>query len=180
MTGITAETFAGGYAGDPATATRRGRVAAALDDVRKKLTSSASSKCGLDGELLRLFAKGRRIGPRLGRTRRSGCRGCRQWVAINTVLIWLALDFSALGVAYRIAGKLLGCWRNHSRRQPLASQICRRRNAPGNCRARQSFGSSANPATPSSSSFAFHPIFARCRNERGDLRLRFHPRWLAP
>ncbi|HEY8032113.1 MAG TPA: ATP-binding protein [Methylocella sp.] len=108
MTGITAETFAGGCAGDPATATRRGRVAAALGEVRKKLTSSASSKCGLDDELLRLFAKGRRSsGPALAVLGGVAAVASAKWVAINTVLIWLALDFSALGVAYRIAGKLL-------------------------------------------------------------------------
>ena len=28
-------------------------------------------------------------------------------VATNAVLIWLALDFAALGAAYRLAGKLL-------------------------------------------------------------------------
>jgi two-component system cell cycle sensor histidine kinase PleC len=99
MTDVTAEIIARGCAGDPAAAVR---------EAREKLTSSASCECGFDVELLRLFAKGyRSSGPAMAVLRAVAAAAAATWVATNAVLIWLALDFAALGVAYRLAGKFL-------------------------------------------------------------------------
>ncbi|MGH6857521.1 MAG: sensor histidine kinase, partial [Methylocella sp.] len=107
MTDVTAEFIARG-AGDPAAATRRGRLAAEVRESREKLRSSASCQCGFDIELLRLFAKGRRSsGPAMAVLGGVAIAAAATWVAIDAVLIWLALDFAALGVAYWIAGKFL-------------------------------------------------------------------------
>ncbi len=108
MTDVTAEIIARGCAGDPAAATRRELLAAAVCDMREKLTSSASSQCGFDAELLRLFAKGRRSsGPAMAVLGAVAAAVATEWVAMDAVLIWLALDFAALGAAYRIAGEFL-------------------------------------------------------------------------
>jgi len=106
MTDATAETIARGRAGDPAGATRRGRLAAEVREAREKLTSAC--QCGFDVELLRLFAKGRRSsGPAMALLRAVAATAAAKWVAVDAVLIWLVLDFAALGVAYEIAGKFL-------------------------------------------------------------------------
>ncbi|MGA7385139.1 MAG: HAMP domain-containing sensor histidine kinase [Methylocella sp.] len=108
MTDVTAEMIERGCADDPAAATRRGCLAAEVREGREKLTSSASGQCGFDIELLRLFAKGRRSsGPAMAVLRAVAAAAAATWVAMDAVLIWLALDFAALGVAYRIAGKFL-------------------------------------------------------------------------
>ncbi len=108
MTDVTAEIIARGCASDPAAATRRGRLAAALREAREKLTPSASSQSGFDVELLRLFAKGRRSSaPAMAVLGGAAVTVAATWVAMDAILIWLALDFAALGVAYRIAGKFL-------------------------------------------------------------------------
>ncbi|MGH6843249.1 MAG: histidine kinase dimerization/phospho-acceptor domain-containing protein, partial [Methylocella sp.] len=107
MTDVTAE-IAARSAGGTATATQRGRLAAELREAREKLTSSASSQCGFDVELLRLFAKGRRSsGPVMAVLGAVAAAAAARWVAMDAVLIWLALDVAAVGVAYRIAGQLL-------------------------------------------------------------------------
>ena len=99
MTDVTAEIIARGCAGDPAAAVR---------EAREKLTSSASCECGFDVELLRLFAKGyRSSGPAMAVLRAVAAAAAATWVATNAVLIWLALDFAALGVTYALAGKFL-------------------------------------------------------------------------
>src|ERR1700731_2616365 len=106
MTDATAETIARGRAGDPAGATRRGRLAAEVREAREKLTSAC--QCGFDVELLRLFAKGRRSsGPAMALLRAVAATAAPKWVAVDAVLIWLVLDFAALGGAYEIAGKFL-------------------------------------------------------------------------
>jgi two-component system, cell cycle sensor histidine kinase PleC len=107
MTDLTAEIIARGCAGDPADA-RRERLAAEVREAREKLTSSASVRSDIEVELLRLFAKGRRSsGPAMAVLRAVAAAAAATWVAMDAVLIWLALDFAALGVAYRIAGKFL-------------------------------------------------------------------------
>jgi len=99
MTDVTAEIIARGCAGDPAAAVR---------EAREKLTLSASCECGFDVELLRLFAKGyRSSGPAMAVLRAVAAAAAATWVTTNAVLIWLALDFAALGAAYRLAGKFL-------------------------------------------------------------------------
>jgi two-component system, cell cycle sensor histidine kinase PleC len=108
MTDVAAEIIALRCAVDPAAATRRGRLAAEIREAREKLTPSASSQPSFDVELLRLFAKGRRSsGPAMAVLGGVASAAAATWVAIDAVLIWLALDFAALGVAYRIAGKFL-------------------------------------------------------------------------
>jgi two-component system cell cycle sensor histidine kinase PleC len=108
MTDVTAEIIARGCAGDPAAATRRGRLAAELRAAREKLTPPASSQSGFDVELLRLFAKGRRSsGPAMAVLGGVVATVATTWIAMDAVLIWLAFDFAALGVAYRNAGKFL-------------------------------------------------------------------------
>src|ERR1700730_18763176 len=108
MTNVTAEMIARGRASDPAEAPRRGSLAPEVRDAREKLTSSASCQCGFAVELLRLFAKGRRSsGPAMAVLRAVAATAAAKWVAVDAVLIWLVLDFAALGVAYQIAGKFL-------------------------------------------------------------------------
>src|SRR5580704_14952226 len=108
MTNVTAEMIARGRAGDPAAAPRRGSLAPEVRDAREKLTSSALCQCGFDVELLRLFAKGRRSsGPAMAVLRAVAAAAAATWVAMNAIVIWLALDIAALGMAYRIAGKFL-------------------------------------------------------------------------
>jgi two-component system cell cycle sensor histidine kinase PleC len=108
MTDVTAEIIALGCAVDPAAATMRGRLAAEIREAREKLTPSASSQSGFDVEVLRLFAKGRRSsGPAMAVLGGVAAAAAATWVAIDSVLIWLALDFAALGVAYWIAGNFL-------------------------------------------------------------------------
>jgi two-component system cell cycle sensor histidine kinase PleC len=108
MTDVTAEIITRGHAGEPAAAMRRGRLAAEVREAREKLTSSPASQCGFDVELLRLFAKGRRSsGPAMAVLRAVAATAAAKWVAMDAVLIWIVLDFAALGATYRIAGKFL-------------------------------------------------------------------------
>ena len=108
MTDVTAEMIARGRAGEPAAAMRRGRLAAEVREAREKLTSSPACQCGFDVELLRLFAKGyRSSGAAMALLRAVSAAAAATWVATNAVLIWLALDFAALGMAYQLAGKFL-------------------------------------------------------------------------
>ncbi|MGH6795805.1 MAG: sensor histidine kinase, partial [Methylocella sp.] len=109
MTDVTAEIIALGCAVDPAAANRRRRLAAEIREARENLRPSASSLAGFDIELLRLFANGRRSsGPAMAVLGGVAAAAAATWVAMDAVMIWLALDFAALGVAYLIAGKFLG------------------------------------------------------------------------
>src|ERR1700730_18447213 len=102
MTNVTAEMIARGRAGDPADAPRRGSLAPEERDAREKLTSSALCYCRFHVELLALFAKGRRSrGPAMAVLRAVAAAAAATWVAMDAILIWLALDVAALGVAYR-------------------------------------------------------------------------------
>ena len=108
MTNVTADRIALEYAGDPAAAMPRGHLAAEMREAREKLTASASSHYGFDLELLRLFAKGRRSsGPAMAGLGVLAAAVATTWVAVDTVLLWLALDLGALFLGSHFAGKVL-------------------------------------------------------------------------
>src|SRR5208282_1259909 len=108
MTNVTADRIALEYAGDPAAAMPRGHLAAEVREAREKLTASTSSHYGFDIELLRLFAKGRRSsGPAMAGLGALAAAVATTWVAVDTVLLWLALDLGALLLASHFAGKVL-------------------------------------------------------------------------
>jgi len=108
MTNVTADRIALEYAGDPAAAMPRGHLAAEVREAREKLTASAPSHYGFDIELLRLFAKGRRSsGPAMAGLGALAAAVATTWVAVDTVLLWIALDLGALLLASHFAGKVL-------------------------------------------------------------------------
>jgi len=86
----------------------RGHLAAEVREAREKLTASASYHYGFDLELLRLFAKGRRSsGLAMAGLGALAAAVATTWVAVDKVLLWLALDLGALLLASHFAGKVL-------------------------------------------------------------------------
>ena len=104
MTDVTAEITALGGRLEPVKA--RGRLASEVREAREKLTWTPLSGCGFDSELLRLFAKGRRSSaPALAVLGLLAAAVATTWAPLNVTLIWLALDLTALGLAYWLARK---------------------------------------------------------------------------
>jgi two-component system, cell cycle sensor histidine kinase PleC len=108
MTNITADTIALGMAGDRVAAMPRGRLAAEVREAREKLTSSAPPRYAFDVDLLRLFARGRRSSaPVMAGIGAVVAAVATSWVDSDKVLLWIALDASALCMGYLFASKLL-------------------------------------------------------------------------
>jgi two-component system cell cycle sensor histidine kinase PleC len=106
MTYVSADIVAFDPAARPANS--RGRLASEVREAREKLTSEPLAGCRFDNELLRLFAKRFKSAvPALAALAFLVAAAARAWAAWPPVLIWLALNLAALGLAFWAARTFL-------------------------------------------------------------------------
>jgi two-component system, cell cycle sensor histidine kinase PleC len=109
MTEVTAEMIERGRGADPKIVAQRRRLAARVREAREKLTSAGSGHRTFDVELLQLFARGRRASIlSLTGCSLSATAVAIAWVPLQSLLIWLAVQFASLLLSFALATRFIG------------------------------------------------------------------------